>query len=244
MLVICMTSWTKRIGNVKKVVESIMSNTVLPDKVFLNLSKEEFKDIELPQDLLDYFNSDERLIINWVEGPNTKSFKKIFNILDYLDEDDIIINVDDDILLPKDLIEHRLKDFKKYGCKFPLSSSNRYTREIPNAMVMAPVSLYQKKMFNNWEKYVNDIVISTNNDDRTYLYIIYLNGYLARPVSRYTARGLKKNFSYNQICSMSSMHLYPIGGNYDKIVAPIIFKLTGTTISNAFGYFSKNINKN
>lgn len=240
MLVISMTSWTKRIGNVKKVVESIINNTVKPDRVYLNLSKEEFKDIELPQDLLDYFNSDERLIINWVSGLNTRSFKKIYPILDYLEEDDIIIYTDDDILFPKDLIEHRLKDFKTYGGKYPLSSSNRFTREIPNMMVIAPVGLVTKKMLKNWEKLITKEIIATNNDDRTLLYLLYLNGYVARPVTRYSARGLKKNFSYNTIDSMGSMHLYPIGGNYDKIVKPIIYKLTGTTIANAFGYFKKN----
>ena len=39
-----------------------MKNTVQPDRLYLNLSKTEFDGIELPQDLVDYFNSDERLI--------------------------------------------------------------------------------------------------------------------------------------------------------------------------------------
>ena len=70
-----------RIDFVKKVVESIMKNTIQPDRLYLNLSKTEFDGIELPKDLVDYFQSDERLIINWVEGENTKSMKKIFPIL-------------------------------------------------------------------------------------------------------------------------------------------------------------------
>ena len=64
MIVVTLTSWTKRINNVKKVVESIMDNTVQPDRVYLNLSQTEFNGIPLPQDLVDYFNSDKRLIIN------------------------------------------------------------------------------------------------------------------------------------------------------------------------------------
>lgn len=239
MIVITLTSWTKRINNVLPVVKSIMNNTIQPDRVYLNLSSSEFKNKSLPQDLLDYFNSDERLIINWVSGPNTRSFKKIYPILRFLEEDDIIIFTDDDILFPKDLIEHRLKDFRTYGGKYPISSSNRFTREIPNMMVIAPVGLVTKKMLKNWEKLITKEIIATNNDDRTLLYLLYLNGYVAKPVTRYSARGLKKNFSFNTNDSMGSMHLYPIGGNYDKIVAPIIFKLTGTTISKAFGYFKK-----
>ena len=239
MLVVSLTSWTKRINNVLPVVKSIMDNTVKPDRVYLNLSLEEFKNIKLPQDLVDYFNSDERLIINWVNGPNTRSFKKIYPILDYLEEDDIIIFTDDDILFPIDLIEHRLKDFRTYGSKFPLSSSNRYTREIPNMMVISPVGLVTKKMLKNWEKLITKEIISTNNDDRTLLYLLYLNGFCAKPVSRYTAMGLKKNFSYNQIDSMGSMHLYPVGSEYDKIVSPIIKKICGTTIQKSFGFFEK-----
>ena len=81
MIVVTMTSWVKRIENVKSVVESIMNNTVKPDRVYLNLSKTEFDGIELPKSLVDYFNSDERLVINWIDGENTKSMKKVFPIL-------------------------------------------------------------------------------------------------------------------------------------------------------------------
>ena len=127
MIVVTLTSWTKRIHNVKKVVESIMDNTVQPDRVYLNLSKTEFKDVPLPKDLVDYFKSDERLVINWVSGPNTKSMKKIFPILKYLNGEDIIIDADDDILFPKDLIESRVKDFNDNGRRYCISSNTHTT---------------------------------------------------------------------------------------------------------------------
>ena len=124
MIVVTMTSWVKRIGSVKRVVESIMDNTIPPDKVYLNLSRDEFESVgvELPKDLVDYFNSDERLVINWVDGENTKSMKKVFPTLEYLDDDDIIITADDDILFPLDLIESRLEDFNKHK-NFPITSN-------------------------------------------------------------------------------------------------------------------------
>ena len=126
MIVVSLTSWTKRIHSVKRVVESIMNNTMQPDKVYLNLSKTEFAGIELPQDLVDYFNSDDRLIINWVSGPNTKAMKKIFPILDYLQDEDIIIDADDDILFPKTLIESRVSDFNRYNRKCCFRFNNKY----------------------------------------------------------------------------------------------------------------------
>ena len=50
---ICMTSYPKRIGNCAKVIDSILENTVLPDRIYLTLSHLEFPDGEknLPDDL-------------------------------------------------------------------------------------------------------------------------------------------------------------------------------------------------
>ena len=52
MIVVSLTSWKKRIQYVKKVVESIMKNTVQPDRVYLNLSKTEFEGIQVTSDCL------------------------------------------------------------------------------------------------------------------------------------------------------------------------------------------------
>ena len=41
-VVVTMTSWTKRVGNCVKVIQSVLDNTMKPDLVFLNLSLEEF----------------------------------------------------------------------------------------------------------------------------------------------------------------------------------------------------------
>ena len=49
--------------------------------------------------------------INWVDGPNTKTMKKVFPILKYLDDEDVIIYTDDDVVFPKVLIESRISDF-------------------------------------------------------------------------------------------------------------------------------------
>lgn len=241
MIAVTLTSWIKRIGSVRRVVESIMSNTVKPDKVYLNLSRVEFENggVELPKDLVDYFNSDDRLIINWVDGENTKSMKKVFPTLDFLEDDDIFITADDDILFPSDLIESRLNDFKKYDGRYPITS-NESKCGIGDAMVISPLSLYQKKMFNNWEKYVNETVIHTYNDDRTYLYILYLNGYIAKSASKYHEKYLKKNYGYNEeISPMKGANIYPIGRKYDEIVRETVFKLTGSNIKDSFNFFNK-----
>ena len=239
MVVISLTSWTKRIDNVKKVVESIMNNTVQPDRVYLNLSKTEFENIPLPKDLVDYFNSDKRLIINWVPGPNTKAMKKIFPILDYLQDDDIIIDADDDILFPRDLIECRLKDFENNGRKCCISSNPRLSVGFKGKMrVVSAMSLFQKKMFNRWKQLYTPAIIDTNNDDRTYLTILWLNGYLTVGCTKWSVQELLEKYDMSlKESSLTSTKLVKRGRVYDRIAQNEFSKISSKSILDSFGYW-------
>ena len=79
-----------------------MNNTVKPDIVYLNLAIVEFpnKEKDLPKDLVQLSKVESSFKINWVDGPNKKTFKKVFPILPYLEDDDFVMNMDDDIILP------------------------------------------------------------------------------------------------------------------------------------------------
>lgn len=240
MIVVTLTSWIKRINTVKKIIESIMNNTVKPDRLYLNLSKTEFDGIELPKDLVEYFDSDERLIINWVEGENTKSMKKVFPILQYLKDDDIIITADDDIMFPKDLIESRINDFNKYGKKFSVTSNKNLSGLFPKMYIASAVSLYTKKMLNNWNRYVNDEIIKTYNDDRTYLYILWFNGYLNAPCTKYNVFELLKEYDLKlNESSMRLHHVHLIGSNYDAVANRRLKKMSNLTSLNMKGFFNK-----
>ena len=240
MIVVTLTSWIKRIENVKTVVESIINNTIKPDRVYLNLSKTEFNGIELPKDLVEYFNSDDRLIINWVEGENTKSMKKIFPILKYLNDDDIIIDADDDILFPKDLIESRIKDFEKKNKQYQISSNSHKTVGFDNMCVVSAMSLFTKRMLKNWEIFVNDRVIKTYNDDRTYLYIIYMNGWRNCGPSKYTVQELLDKYDMKLQDSMCSNKIHMVGRAYDNEVKDEVKRITGKSIKDSFGYWKNN----
>ena len=239
MVIVSMTSWVKRIKYVKSVAESIMNNTVQPDRLYLNLSRKEFEGIELPQDLIDYFKSDERLVINWVEGENTKSMKKIFPILQYLNDDDIIIDADDDILFPNDLIESRLKDFKDSGCKYCISSNTSNSINFNRKMkVVSAMSLFQKKMFNHWEEFLTKEIYDTNNDDRTYLTLMWLNGYLNKSCSKYSIKDLlKSNYNLNLDDALSKNSQIRIGRFYDNISSNVVYKITRKTIIDSFEFW-------
>ncbi len=236
MVVVTLTSWTKRINNVKTVVESIMNNTIQPDRVYLNLSKTEFARIELPKDLVDYFNSDDRLIINWVGGPNTKSMKKVFPILDYLQDDDIIIDADDDILFPKDLIESRLRDFENTGRKYCVTSNTHRSVGFNKKMfVVSAMSLFQKKMLKNWKKFVTQAILDTNNDDRTYLHLIWLNGYLNTPCTKWNVFELLEKYDRHLDFALGKAKVIKIGRIYDRIAQNEFGKSTKREVVNSFG---------
>ena len=105
-VIVSMTSWTKRIGNVSHVVYSLLKQTVKPDSIEVNLSTEEFpnKENDLPEDLVAMLN--EGLVqINWVEK-NTGVFKKFIPVLQkYYGEDYYLLSVDDDWLYNENYIE-------------------------------------------------------------------------------------------------------------------------------------------
>lgn len=238
MIVVSLTSWTKRIDNVKKVVESIMANTVQPDRVYLNLSATEFKGLSLPKDLVDYFNSDDRLIINWVKGPNTKAMKKIFPILEYLQDDDIIIDADDDILFPKDLIESRLEDFEKNRRLYCITSNPHTSVGFKGKMkVVSAMSLFQKKMLNHWQKFLTPAIIETNNDDRTYLTLLWLNGYLTVGCTKWPVQQLLKEYDMNLESGVSKSGSFKSGRTYDRIAQKEFSKKSDKEIINIFGFW-------
>ena len=240
MIVVSITSWIKRIGYVKKVIESIMDNTIQPDRVYLNLSKSEFVNIELPKDLVEYFESDERLIINWVDGENTKTMKKVFPILQYLDDDDIIITADDDIIFPNDLIESRIKDFNAFDRKYSITSNKCSIGIFRNMNVASAISLYTKRMLKNWDRYVNDDIIKTYNDDRTYVYILWLNGFLNKPCSKYDVKELLKYYSLSLTeTSMSARKQVIFAKNYDVVANKRMKEITSKNILDIFGLFQK-----
>ena len=217
-----------------------MKNTVQPDRVYLNLSKTEFEGINLPKDLVDYFESDDRLIINWVSGPNTKAMKKVFPILNYLKDDDIIIDADDDILFPQDLIESRLKDFRNNGCRYPISSNQHRSVGFGGKMkVVSATTLFQKKMLHNWDKFITQRILNTNNDDRTYLHLFWLNGYLNKPCTKWTVQELLKTHGLILDEPMGKSGIIKTGMLYDKIAQNEFEKFCGRNVLTSFGYWKK-----
>lgn len=240
-VIVTMTSWKKRINEAIKTIESCNKQTLKPDRIYLNLSVEEFpgKNKDIPESLIKYDKTHNNFIINWVDGPNTKPFKKMFPILKYCRYNDIIITVDDDMVLPTDFVESRVNDFRKYGQ--PITSAISKDMGLGCKKINAG-SLFTKKMLWNWDKVLNKKIIETYNDDRTYLYILYLNGYIPRLCSKYDIRYILKYMSNDNCTNKLSVvtSTYKYGKLYDAHVKDVILAITGQPIEKSFGYFNDN----
>ena len=87
---IVITSYPRRITNCVPVINSVLENTLVPDRIYLTLSHLEFPNYErdLPTNLHRLIMTSNKVILNWVED-NYKSMKKLFPVLPYLEDEDV-----------------------------------------------------------------------------------------------------------------------------------------------------------
>ena len=186
-IIVTMTSWKGRINYVKDVLISMLNNTIMPDKIIINLSTDEFvkKENELPNDLVQLINDNKMIInINWVKE-NNKQFKKLIPTLK-LYPNDIIISIDDDFIYNINFIETLYNDFKKYNYEHPITTwentkmtnaiyGNLYTHMGGGTITM--LKFYNNYIFDIYENLVKEKL--KNNirvfDDTVYTYSAYLN---------------------------------------------------------------------
>lgn len=187
-IVVTITSWTKRINNLTQVLECVLKNSLLPNKIYINLSTEEFKnkELDLPKELLNLMENFNIVEILWLKH-NTKTMKKLFPTLNHCSESDIIINLDDDILIESDFIETRYNDFIKNNCN-PITG---FMGKIDGLEFSSGGSIFTKKMFYGLNKFLTKEVLETYEDDWVYSYLCILNGYRFKIASKYNVKDLK-----------------------------------------------------
>ena len=101
-IIVSLTSYDKRINDVKYAIYSLLNQTFPPDKLILWLDEDSFPQREknLPRDLLELKNFG--LTIDWCE--NLRSYKKLIPALEKY-PDDIIVTADDDIFYRSDWLK-------------------------------------------------------------------------------------------------------------------------------------------
>lgn len=105
-LIISFTSFPARINNVWQVVECMLRQTVMPDKIILWLSKEQFPTSDsIPQSLRE--RESDIFQISMVDH-DYRSHKKYYYVSKEY-PDSLVFLIDDDIYYPTDIIERSLK---------------------------------------------------------------------------------------------------------------------------------------
>ena len=159
-LIVSLTSYPERIQTVCKPINTLLRQSVKPDRLILWLAEEEFsdKEAELPSSLLSL--KDLGLEIKWCK--DLKSYKKLIPAL-YEFPNDIIVTADDDIYYQKDWLESLynayLKDPNKIYTKradyisvndndiniYGHVANNRYISSYGNKMLGGAGTLYPPK---------------------------------------------------------------------------------------------------
>lgn len=114
-IIVTMTSWPKRIKNVAKTLKTILDNNVLPEKIIVNLSTDEFpgKESNLPNELVLLSQKNPIIEFHWLKH-NTTVWKKIIPTIVRFKNANVIC-IDDDRLYPKNFIA----TFKEAASKYP-----------------------------------------------------------------------------------------------------------------------------
>lgn len=109
-IIVSLTSYPQRISTVWLTIESILHQSVKPDKIILWLAKTQFKDIEeLPKTLQR--QRERGLSIQFCD--DLRSHKKYYYVMQKYPED-LIILADDDMFYPRDTIRRLLEMHSQY----------------------------------------------------------------------------------------------------------------------------------
>ncbi len=168
-----MTTWSKRIGNVPIVIDSILKNSLKPDIIVLNLSEEEFprKELELPESITELVRN-KTIEIIWTPG-NLKAFKKFIPTLKKY-PNDAILAIDDDFIYPSDFIESFISRHQEIP-NSPLSG-NPFIINGANAHCGC-ASLVKADYYGTYlDDLLDETVLELKMDDIFYVFCAALNG--------------------------------------------------------------------
>ena len=165
-IIVSMTSWPKRIGNVTAVLKSLLDQELVPDIIQLNLSKEEFPEREkdFPEELNSLIGENKKIEVEWLDG-NDGVFKKIIpTIRKHYGEDYYLFSVDDDYIYRKDYIKRMVGYLEdRQGDSFCL----HYPGIIGNRMI------YRSTAFDKdfWEKLTDEVIKNRISDAYIFHYL-------------------------------------------------------------------------
>ena len=175
-IIVTLTTWSKRIGNIPYVLDTIYGQTVSPDKVVLNLAYDEV----VPADVQNYIDEHD---IEVNRMPDWKVYKKLIPTLKKY-PDACIISIDDDWLYPEGMIEDFMSIHNQYP-DFPISGNKEVIDGLQCHCGCA--SLTKASYFGEYLSVVDDdVMMNCPSDDMVYTYLASKTGHpYIRTVNEY-----------------------------------------------------------
>ena len=164
--------------------------------------------------------------------------------MQYLEDDDIIIPMDDDIMYPLDYVEKRVEEYKTHFQ--PISGLNNLNKSYiyKKHKVFCNLGggcLFTKKMLNHWDEYVDEKLLKSNNDDTCYAMLEWLNGYTPQVCKYNDTVDIAKKCTYNEVEPSGKMKKYTNGDDLVNLHNKRIKELTGRDYKNSFNFYNKDI---
>lgn len=165
-LVVSLTSWKARLGNIPAVLDTIFAQTLPPDRVVLNLAVDEV----LPDDLQAYLDSHG---VEVLRVPDTKVYKKLIPTLKKYPEA-CVVSIDDDWLYPREMLADFMHVHQQYPDR-PVSGNRITAFHLPCHCGCA--SLTKRAYFGPYLDWIDEEVMrSCPSDDIVYTYFARKNG--------------------------------------------------------------------
>ncbi len=166
-IIVSLTSHKPRLGNLPTILDTIYSQTIVPDKVVLNLAV----DVSLPNAVADYLDEHH---VEVYRVPDTKVYKKLLHTLKRY-PNDIVISIDDDFLYPSGMIEDFLSMHQRHP-NHPISGN----RDVFYGMKChcGCASLTMAKYFGEYLYQIDDEIIENcPSDDMVYTFFATKAGF-------------------------------------------------------------------
>ena len=162
-------------------------------------------------------------------------------ILQYIDDDDIILPIDDDIMYPLDYVEKRVEEYKTHFQ--PIAGKNNYKtsnfyKKYNIRYNCGAGCLFTKKMINHWEEYVDEKILKSNNDDTCYAMLEWLNGYTPQVCKYHDTTDIAKTCIYNEVEPSGKFKRYTNGDDLVKLHYMRINELTRVDYKKSFNFFN------
>ena len=175
-LIVTLTTWKARIGNIPVVLDTIFAQTYKPDLVVLNVAY----DLEIPPQVQAYLDSHNVQVISMED---LKFYKKLVPTLKKY-PGICVVSIDDDWLYPAGMLEDFIKVHRKYPYR-PVSGNHVHLFHTDFHCGCA--SLTKGEFFGDSLDLIDaDLMAHCPSDDTVYTYLLKKRGYLyARTKHRY-----------------------------------------------------------